>query len=151
MATTRCKGKVKGTGRRCRNRVSGNRKRCPFHSGAAKTSICWPGYERVPGTKAYSKGSCRKVAARNPRRPRRRIVRDCLDCDGRAINALRCLPCKERHQRKLKVRNKRKSLASIARKRKRQSLPIKRCRGKTQEGKRCRRFVHGGRCPAHGG
>ena len=24
-------------------------------------SICWPGYERVPGTKPYAKKSCRKI------------------------------------------------------------------------------------------
>ena len=23
-------------------------------------SICWPGFHRVPGTKAYTKGSCKK-------------------------------------------------------------------------------------------
>ncbi len=26
----------------------------------AKKMTCWPGYERVPGTKAGAKGSCRK-------------------------------------------------------------------------------------------
>jgi hypothetical protein len=25
-----------------------------------KSGRCWPGYEPVPGKKAYSKGSCRK-------------------------------------------------------------------------------------------
>ena len=45
---------------------------------------CWKGYERVPGTKAYTKGSCRKKSRsrrrstkrrsrrRSPRRSRRR-------------------------------------------------------------------------------
>lgn len=28
---------------------------------APKKSRCWAGYEPVPGKKAYSKGSCRKV------------------------------------------------------------------------------------------
>lgn len=57
---------VKRTKRRCRNKVT-RTKRCPFHSGKKKTSRCWPGYEPVPGKKAYSKGSCRPV--------RRRFVR----------------------------------------------------------------------------
>ena len=26
----------------------------------SKSGRCWPGYEPVPGKKAYSKGSCRK-------------------------------------------------------------------------------------------
>lgn len=66
MATKRCAAIAKATGKRCKNRVSGNRKYCPWHSGAKKTSRCWPGYEPVRGKKAYSKGSCRKVR-RNPR------------------------------------------------------------------------------------
>ena len=27
---------------------------------SSKSGRCWPGYEPVPGKKAYSKGSCRK-------------------------------------------------------------------------------------------
>ena len=61
----RCAGKTK-EGRRCKNRVTGRAKYCPWHSGAKKYDRCWPGYKSVPGKKAYSKGSCRKV--RNPRR-----------------------------------------------------------------------------------
>lgn len=70
-----CAGKIVSgprKGKRCRNRVSGRAKRCAFHSGKKKTSICWPGYERVPGTKAYSKGSCRKVGSKRRRKKMRR-------------------------------------------------------------------------------
>jgi hypothetical protein len=69
VKTTRCAGKVKGQKRRCKNRVSGRKKRCPFHSGAKKTGICWPGYKRVSGTKRYSKGSCQ------PAKKRRKLKR----------------------------------------------------------------------------
>jgi hypothetical protein len=68
MKSRRCTGKVKGTRRRCKNRVRAPRKRCPFHSGAKKTSICWPGFERVPGTKEHTKGSCRRITKRKRRR-----------------------------------------------------------------------------------
>lgn len=37
---------------------------CHIHqndSKPKKTSRCWAGYEPVPGKKAYSKGSCRKI------------------------------------------------------------------------------------------
>lgn len=39
---------------------AGRRRRNP------RKSICWSGYERVPGTKPYTKGSCRKITRRNP-------------------------------------------------------------------------------------
>lgn len=30
-------------------------------SGSKKGGRCWPGYEPVPGKKAFSKGSCKKA------------------------------------------------------------------------------------------
>lgn len=34
---------------------------CHLHKSSPKKSRCWVGYEPVPGKKAYSKGSCRKI------------------------------------------------------------------------------------------
>ena len=36
---------------------------------------CWKGYERVPGTKAYTKGSCRKKLRSRRRSPKRKSRR----------------------------------------------------------------------------
>ena len=36
---------------------------CHIHEKSPpKKTRCWTGYEPVPGKKAYSKGSCRKIA-----------------------------------------------------------------------------------------
>ena len=39
---------------------------------------CWEGFERVPGTKAYTKGSCRKKSSK--RRSRRKSPRRSRSC-----------------------------------------------------------------------
>ena len=36
---------------------------------------CWRGYERVPGTIEFSKGSCRKIGRAAPKSSRRRKLR----------------------------------------------------------------------------
>ena len=36
------------------------RKRSVRKRSVRKRSICWKGYHRVPGTVAYTKGSCKK-------------------------------------------------------------------------------------------
>jgi len=66
-----------------------------------------------------------------------------------AQNVLRCTACKEKQQLKRKIRAKRRSMALKARNRKRKQLPLQRCRGRTQSGKRCSRRVHGDRCQNH--
>ena len=35
-------------------------RRSPRKRSVRKRSICWKGYHRVPGTVAYTKGSCKK-------------------------------------------------------------------------------------------
>ena len=40
------------------------KKGCGGKVGFGMKSVCWKGYERVPGTKKYSKGSCRKKSRR---------------------------------------------------------------------------------------
>jgi hypothetical protein len=37
---------------------------CHIHlkKNPKKASVCWKGYEPVPGKAAYSKGSCRKIS-----------------------------------------------------------------------------------------
>lgn len=41
-----------------------SKSKSPKSSGKSKTTKCWSGYERVPGTKAGAEGSCRKKGAK---------------------------------------------------------------------------------------
>ena len=47
--------------RKSKPRRKKSKRKSKRKSPRRKKSICWVGYERVPGTKAYTQGSCRKM------------------------------------------------------------------------------------------
>ena len=81
---------------------------------------CWKGYERVPGTKAYTKGSCRKKSSRRSPRRSRRVKR-------RSRSKSRRYRYKYRSKRRSRSKSRRRSKRRSKRRSRRRSTSNRKC------------------------